>query len=442
MNATGSLTSGNRMTRLLAGSTGLRFVGMLFGFLVGVQLARGLGPEGYGIYGLALSVISMLAIPAEFGVPPLVTREVAAAHVRQQWPAVWSVLLWAVRTVVGLAVVTLAIAGVAWLVLRDKVTAELLRTFLAGLLLILLIPLGNLTGAAIRGLQNIMKGQVPDVILRPALFSLLLFGCTFLLPFNLTPAVAMSLQVVAAGISLAVAGGMLRKLLPPLPPRAARPPGHRGWLHSALPMALADSMRAVQGNLALIALGYLAAPAAVGIFRVGMSAGLLLTMPLTVAYVVSGPMFSSMHAAGDKAALQKSLTQTTTLSVVGVIACVLPFAVAGETLLGVIFGHEFRESNSVILILSLGTLLSASLGPVGSLLNMTGQERYVTRSFAVSVVLLALLAPPLILVAGGNGAALANSIGLTAWSALMWRHARRTLGYDSSVWSAFRRKPG
>lgn len=441
MNATESIASGNRMVRALAGSTGLRFLGMLFGFLVGVQLARGLGPEGYGIYGLALSVISLLAIPAEFGVPPLVTREVAAARVRQQWPAVWSVILWATRAVIGLALGTLAIVGLVWLVWRDRITADLVHAFLAGVFLILLIPLGNLTSAAIRGLHNIVRGQFPDVVLRPALFSLLLFACALLLPFDLTPAIAMALQVVAAGASLAVAWGMLRKLLPPLPPREARPAGHRAWLRSALPMALSDSMRAVQGNLALIALGFLATPAAVGIFRVGMSAGLLLAMPLTVAYVVSGPMFSSLHAAGDRSGLQKCLTQTAALSVAGVVACVLPFAIAGETLLGAIFGDQFRESNSVILILSLGTLLSASLGPVGSLLNMTGQERYVTRSFAISVVLLALLAPPFILLGGGNGAALASSIALAVGRALMWRHALRALGYDSSVWSFFARKP-
>jgi len=428
------------MVRAFVGSTGLRFLGMLFGFLVGVQLARGLGPAGYGVYGLALSAISMLAMPVEFGVPSLVTREVAAAHARQQWPAVWSVVLWAVRTVILLALLTLAIAGVVWLLLRDRITGDLARVFTAGLLLILLVPLGNLTCAALRGLHNFVRGEFPDVVLRPALFSALLFGVTTALPSGLTPTISMSLQVLAAGISLAVAYGMLRKVLPRLPPGSRPPEGQRQWLRSAVPMALSESMRVVQGNLAVIALGYLATPAIVGIFRVGTSAGLLLAMPVTVAHVVSAPIFSSLHATGNKAALQKYLTRTTSITVLGVMACVLPFVVGGETLLGMIFGRDFSASNSIILILSLGTIASATFGPGGPLLNMTGQERYVTRSFCVSVLVLAILAPPLILIAGGEGAALANSVALTVWSVLMWRHARRTLGVDSSVWGPWRRR--
>src|SRR5690606_4848102 len=71
---------GATLMRSVAGSSGLRLVGMGFSFLVGIQLARGLGPEGYGIYGLAMSIIAMLTIPTEFGVPQLLTREVAAAQ--------------------------------------------------------------------------------------------------------------------------------------------------------------------------------------------------------------------------------------------------------------------------------------------------------------------------------------------------------------------------
>ena len=42
------------LLRALLGSAGIRTVGMGLSFLVGVQLARALGVEGYGIYGLAM----------------------------------------------------------------------------------------------------------------------------------------------------------------------------------------------------------------------------------------------------------------------------------------------------------------------------------------------------------------------------------------------------
>jgi len=42
------------------GSAGLRIGGMFFGLLVGVQLARGLGVDGYEVYMLALSIVTFI----------------------------------------------------------------------------------------------------------------------------------------------------------------------------------------------------------------------------------------------------------------------------------------------------------------------------------------------------------------------------------------------
>lgn len=73
------------LIKAVTGSGFIRVVGMGFGFLVGIQLARGLGPSGYGIYGLVMAFISILAVPVEFGIPSLLTREVAANLARSRW---------------------------------------------------------------------------------------------------------------------------------------------------------------------------------------------------------------------------------------------------------------------------------------------------------------------------------------------------------------------
>ena len=60
-----------------------------------VQLARGLGVESYGYYGIAFSVITLCGIPGEMGLTRLVTREIAAASVRNDYPRLFGVLRWA-----------------------------------------------------------------------------------------------------------------------------------------------------------------------------------------------------------------------------------------------------------------------------------------------------------------------------------------------------------
>src|SRR4051812_45457231 len=67
------------LVRAVFGSASLQIVGMALGFLVGIQLARGLGTEGYGIYAFGMSVAAVVGIPTEFGLPQLMTREIAVA---------------------------------------------------------------------------------------------------------------------------------------------------------------------------------------------------------------------------------------------------------------------------------------------------------------------------------------------------------------------------
>lgn len=102
------------------GSAGLRVTSMLLSFLVGVLLARNLGPSGYGIYALVMAIIALLTVPTEFGLPSLVTREVAVARAEKDWGRIRGVLSWA-NTVV--AILSLSLLGVTagWVSINLKI---------------------------------------------------------------------------------------------------------------------------------------------------------------------------------------------------------------------------------------------------------------------------------------------------------------------------------
>jgi hypothetical protein len=55
---------GRKLIGATVGSAGVRLAGMAVTFLVGVQLARYLGPAGYGIYGSVMAVVTLLAVAA------------------------------------------------------------------------------------------------------------------------------------------------------------------------------------------------------------------------------------------------------------------------------------------------------------------------------------------------------------------------------------------
>ncbi|MDR7135856.1 O-antigen/teichoic acid export membrane protein [Lysobacter niastensis] len=419
--------------RVVVASATLRVTGMAFGLLVGIQLARLLGAEGYGVYGVAMSVIALLTVAAEFGLSILVTREVASAKALNSFVSAGDVLAWANKFVL---LCSLALIGGMLLLMgamHVRLGQGLYRTLAYGLLLVPVVALASVWGGALRGLQNIAGGQFPDVLLRPALFSLLLLLVhqAGLVVFD--PTIAMILGLVSAGAALLVSGLLLRRDWPTsvIGTRSVKSSGN--WLRSAAPMALSEGVRVLQAHLVIIVLGVMAAASEVGLFRVAVSVSLLITLPVSLLNVVSSPMLAKLHAEGDLAGMQRLLFRVSVGMTVGVILLCLPFVFFGRELLGFVFGQQFSGSLNSLLILSAGALVNAVFGAAIGLLNMTGHEKKVTRAFLVSLLFLAIMVVPLTLVYGGAGAALASSATVACWNWIMWKDAMKHCNLDASI---------
>lgn len=420
--------------KTLIGSAGMRLLGMFFGFLVGVQLARGLGIDGYGIYGLAMSIIAVLTVPTEFGLPQLVTREVAAAQVNKDWGRLHGILSWSNNTVLLISG-AISIAVLFWLMAAGRsLDASLTKTLLVGMSMIPLVALANLRSAALRGLQHIVKGQAPDTLIRPAVFSLLLLVAS-LSAVSLQPVLAMALGTVSAVVALVISVIMLRNNRPTEIGKAPRVVQSHAWWKSALPMALSEGMRVLQSHLAILLLGLMATLPMVGVYKVASSVVLLIGVPGALANVVGAPLIARLYAQRDMATLQYLLSWLA----LGMTSCTLllclPFVIDGQSLLSFIFGREFGEANAVLLVLCLGAVISSFFGVNFVLLNMTGHQSRVTRASTVSLGFFVVITPPLILVSGEIGAAIATTLSMTIWSLVMWRDALRLLALDASVLS-------
>ena len=428
---------GPLLIKTVIGSAGLRFTGIFFGFLVGVQLARGLGVESYGIYGLAMSIIALLTVPIEIGLPQLLTREVAVADQGGNQRRLRGIMRWANRVVIltTIAIVILAVASLA--ATQEDLASPLSMTLLAGLLMAPLVAFSNLRGATLRGLHHIVRGQLPDTLVRPASFSILLFIVS-LLSIPLTPAFAMGLGAASAAVALAVGVTMLRRALPPEVRVAAPETYAREWWASTLPMALSEGMRVLQGHLVILLLGFMATASMVGVFRVANSVYLLIAVPFTLLNIVGAPIIARLHAQEDKSRSQR-LMSWIALGMVGTtILLTLPFVAAGETLLSVVFGTGFGDANAPLLVLCAGAVINGFFGASTTLLNMTGHHARVTRAAGISLATLAVTSPPLIHYFGVMGAAMATAFALILANGLAWRDALSLLGLDTSAVRLFR----
>ena len=162
------------ITRALLGSAGLRIAGMGLGFLVGVLLARGLGPSGYGVYGIAMSVFSILMLPTEFGLPQLVTREVAALAGQDRTKEISMLLGWSIKFILATSLLIGLLLIPFTLFDNGLLESNLRIPLLWGCLFMVLVAVGNIASSALRGFHRIVQGQYAEILIRPALLACLL----------------------------------------------------------------------------------------------------------------------------------------------------------------------------------------------------------------------------------------------------------------------------
>lgn len=421
-----------RLARGAVGSLALKVAQTLLSFASGVLLARLLGAEGYGVYAYVFSLVTLLALPAGFGLPNLVVRETSRALARSEWGLVQGMWRWAGRTTAAISLVLIVLAGgVAW-VFADRFTGLQLATFAWGLVLVPLLALGNLRGAALRGLHRVIEGQLPEQVLRPGVFFLLLLGAAFLLSAEkVSPATAMALHALASGLAFAVGAWFLWRATPAEIRRAAPVYNGRRWISNTLPLAFISGMQLINQHTDILMLGLFSTAAEVGIYRVAVQASTLVSFGVQAMNMVVAPQFAHLHALGDTRRLERVVKVSARAILFLTLPAVLLFVLYGKPLLKLVFGKEFGTAYVPLVILTFGRLVNSVMGSVGLLLNMTGYERDTARGMAIAaggnIVLNLILIPVL----GVNGAALATACSLALWNILLWRAVRHRLGINS-----------
>lgn len=416
---------------------GLRLLGMGLGFLVGVQLARGLGPSGYGVYGIAMSIVSLLLIPLEFGVPQLVTREVAATA--RDGGAFSAILAWSSRLVLvnSLVLVAISVPVVLWSGAVEDTSLK--NALLLGLLMLPTIAGSNILSAALRGMQRIIEGQVAELLIRPALISILLLvlsvwhGGAYM-----SAPMAMVLNALAAFIGSVYA---YFRLAPALATMVRTNPSSElrsAWLRSALPLAMGDGMRILSGQLGILVLGAFAAIDEVGIYRVAFGIYVVATLPSALLNATCSPMLSRLYAEGRMDAIQRLNGWMTLFLILSAAACFLPFALGGEAIISMVFGADFAPASPILMTLLLGELTAGLLGHPTIVLNMLRHERAVTWFSFLAMMLNLTLCWALTPSLGGMGAALGLAVSQIAWRLAASGYAHQRLSLHTSVLAWFK----
>lgn len=419
------------------GSAGVRLLGMLLSFVLGIQLARALGVEEFGIYGIVVSALALLSVLIEFGMPQLLIRETAAAYSNRDWGRIRELIQWSSRISTMFALVAL-IAVTIWLFLREgTLTSPLGLTLVIGVLMSTLTSQANLRTAVLRGLQFIVLGQASEVLVRPAVFSLFLLVLT-LHHGPLSAFEAMAGGAVAALISAVAAGLIVRRNLPVVAHSAPLRTPAKAWTASAVPMALAQGIHVIQGNIMFLMLGAFAQPASVGAFRIATSLLLLIATPLSLLSLVAGPLIARLYSQGRTDSIRHLLAYIAVGMLGGTIVLAVPFLTHGHLIIGALYGPDFAAAALPTMILCVSAIICSALGANIILLTMCGKEGRITRALAITFLPMLLASFPLVYYFQLTGAAIGVTLSTITWNTLLYFDSKRLLGIDPSVLSVIR----
>jgi O-antigen/teichoic acid export membrane protein len=212
------------------------------------------------------------------------------------------------------------------------------------------------------------------------------------------------------------------------------------WWRAAIPLTMITGLQVISNQSGIVLLGILRSREDVALFKVAMSAAVLMTIGIQITNMIISPHVARLHAIQDR----RRLARLAALGSVGGTAVSLPlfmiFLLAGEPLLSLFYGAEYVAAFSPLVILAGAQIVNVAFGSTGVLLSMTGYESLAASWLAVSaafnVLLSLILIPPL----GIHGAAWASALSVVVWNFAFWIIARKKLGIDGSVLSIIVRR--
>lgn len=422
-----SVLNRNGLLRLFSGSFLIRIAYYLFGFVNSVLLARFLGAESYGVYVFVLSIVALLSVPTQFGMPILVMREFSALQAKAQWAYMKGLAVRSHQFVAVVATVVCLCAAV-WLWLNPAAyVPEKQRALLFGLLLVPVLSLGALRDAMLGGLRHIMLAQLPESFIRPLLLMFGLLIAMFLLPVTASAGNVIIYYVFCSLIAFLAGWALFRRRKPDGLQSVTAAFTTRKWFSAALPIGLTAGMQVLNMQLSIVLLEFYSTDAEVAFYRVATLGASFVVIILQVSNTVVSPYISRLHAQNDMSGIETLVGRSNTLIILATIPLVLGIVVASPWLLATFYGADFSAAYLPLLFLTAGQAVNALLGTVAPLLNMTGYQRDVTRAMTVALALNILLHLLLLPRFGLEGAAFSSMMMLVTWNLILWFRVKQRL---------------
>lgn len=404
----------------------LKLFGFGFSFGFNVLIARILGAEGAGIYFLALMVTTIATVLGRIGLDNTLLRYTAGGAIIGDWESVKGVyqkgMTFAISTSAFITIVVFLLAPVlANYVFKQPELTEPIRWMSVSIIPISLL---NLYAEMLRGLKQISFYLLVQGIGVPgfSLVGLYILGETWGVKG------AVWAYIIAAALTALVALNFWHRTTPQL----RNISGYfetKKLLGTCIPLFVVALMGLLMSWMAVLLLGIWGSDSDVGIFYIAQRTSFLIVFILGAVNSIAAPKFAALYKQGDIKSLESTARYSTRIMILLMSPIFLLLVFAPRWVLS-LFGSEFEEGATALVVLSMGQFINVATGPVGYLLIMSGYEklmRNINIIFAIINIILSILLIPRF---GILGAALATALTIASMNITLAVEIHRKLSIN------------
>ena len=414
----------NQSLQKIAKGTGIVFVGTIIGMLLGfvgrVIIVRYTTQTEYGIYALALVLMSIFAMISTLGLGGGVTRQIAYFRGKKDSEKVSGI----VKSSIQIAFVASILFSFFLFFLSDIISVKVfhspelstpLKIFAIAIPFSVLIVIFT---SIFRGFDRVepnvyFQNILRNVLLLPLLGIVILFGLSFL---GLLYAYLASIVLTCIAFAVYAAkklpssvkgekntnAGSLRKEL----------------LLFSLPLLVVSILNMIMHWTDTLMLGYFKTPDIVGLYNVALPIVNLIPVVLTSMLFLYVPIASQLYSQNLMGELRRNYAILTKWMFALTLPLFLIIFLFPETVLNILFGSRYIQAGTALQILALGMFVNTFLGPNGATLIVAGKTRFLMWTGLIGAIMNIALNIFLIPLFGIVGAAIASASSLAVINSL------------------------
>lgn len=386
--------------------------GLLLGFITRIVIARFGTESQYGIFLLALAVLSILTLIASLGLQDGASRYIAyfrgkgeTSNAQRTISA--SIQFTTLASIILCLILFFTSDVIATKIFHDSALALPLKIFAFGIPFVTLI---NVLVSAFRGFDRVQEKVYFQDISRNALFLLLLLPIFFL---HLSFTWAFYAYLASVALCTVALGLYTTRRLPirlSVKPRASAV--GKELLFFSLPLLGVAMLQLIITYTDTLMLGYFKTSDVIGLYNAALPSAQVIGMPMGALLFIYAPILSGLYAQNLMPEIRRNYAIVTKWVFSATFPLFLVLFLFPEAVLNLLFGANYVAASQALRVLSLGFIIVNLLGPNGTTLMVAGKTRFLMWASLAAAGMNVILNIALIPQWGIVGAAVATAISV------------------------------